>query len=121
MHALIIEDDYLIGHVLEDHLRELGFASFSFARSQDGAIAAAKDKHPDLITADVKLLPGDGVEAVRMICTGRKCAVVYVTGYAEDLEARVPNAIAVGKPVDPGKLKEAVTAALSRFKGGAGN
>ena len=39
MHALIIEDEYLIAHSLEDMLEPLGFTSFSFARSEDAARA----------------------------------------------------------------------------------
>ena len=41
MHALIIEDDYLIGRSLQDMLTDLGFTAFSFAKSEDAAILAA--------------------------------------------------------------------------------
>jgi len=57
MHAFIIEDDYLIGQALVDMLEELGFTAFSFARSEDAAVAGAQAQEIDLITADVRLLP----------------------------------------------------------------
>ncbi len=64
MHAFIIEDEYLIGQSLRDMLEQLGFTSFSFARSEDAAVMGATAQKIDLITADVRLLPGDGVRAV---------------------------------------------------------
>ena len=68
MHAYIIEDDYLISKSLQDMLEELGFTRFSFARSEDAAVLGANEPNIDLITADVRLLPGDGVKAVEAIC-----------------------------------------------------
>ena len=61
MHAFIIEDDYLIAQSLMDMLEPHGFDTFSFARSEDAAVMGANEQKIDLITADVRLLPGDGV------------------------------------------------------------
>ena len=113
MHALIIEDDYLIGQLVQEVLGELGFTSFSFARSEDGAVAASKDQVPNLITADVRLLPGDGVDAVMRICANRTIPVVFITGYADDLEGRVAGAVIVAKPIKEDELRAAVKAALA--------
>ena len=113
MHALIIEDDYLISRALEDVLGTLGFHSFSFARSEDAAIAAVRDRMPDLITADLRLLPGDGVAAVEVILQKRNVPVIFVTGYAADLEERVPAAVVVNKPIKEQELASAVKRALA--------
>jgi CheY-like chemotaxis protein len=67
LHAFIIEDDYLISQTIQDLLGPLGFSRFSFARSEDTAIAGATGEKFDLITADSRLLPGDGVRAVETI------------------------------------------------------
>jgi DNA-binding NtrC family response regulator len=112
MHAFIIEDDYLIGQALQDMLEPLGFTSFSFARSEDAAVLGANSQIIDLITADVRLLPGDGVKAVEAICDRRKIPVVYITGYAEELLDRVPDAVVTQKPVKPEALARAVRRAL---------
>ena len=112
MHALIIEDDYLISRALEDVLGTLGFHSFSFARSEDAAIAAVRDRMPDLITADLRLLPGNGVAAVEAILVKRPVPVIFVTGYAADLEDRMPSAVVVNKPVKEAELAAAVKRAL---------
>ena len=115
MHAFIIEDDYLIGQSLRDMLEGLGFTRFSFARSEDAAVLGAGDREIDLITADVRLLPGDGYDAVEKIRGTRDIPVIYITGYAEELEDRAPGAIIIQKPVEPAALAEAVGEVFSRY------
>lgn len=112
MHAFIIEDDYLIGQSLQDMLEPLGFTRFSFARSEDAAVFGADSADIDLITADVRLLPGDGVRAVEAISTKRQIPVIFVTGYAEELQERLPTATVVEKPIDNDKLAAAVRRVL---------
>ena len=116
MHALIIEDDYLIGQSLQDMLEPLGFTRFSFARSEDAAVFGANANDIDLITADVRLLPGDGVKAVEAICAKRHIPVVFVTGYAEELQDRSPDATVIQKPIDAKELAAAVKQVLSKHK-----
>ena len=108
MHALIIEDDYLIGQALRDMLERFGFNKFSFARSEDAAVMGANQPDIDLITADVRLLPGDGVNAVEAICTHRELPVLFITGYREELEERKPGATVLQKPVKEQELREAM-------------
>ena len=108
MHAYIIEDEYLIARSLQDMLEDLGFTKFSFARSEDAAILGAHQPDIDLITADVRLLPGDGVTAVEAICSERNIPVLFITAYREELEERKPDAVVLQKPVKPEALTEAV-------------
>jgi len=114
MHAFIIEDNYLIAQSFRDMLESLGFTSFSFARSEDAAVAGANEQRIDLITADVRLLPGDGVAAVRAICARRAIPVIFITGYKEELSDRVPGAEAIQKPVNEEELAGAVRRILSQ-------
>jgi DNA-binding response OmpR family regulator len=107
VHAFIIEDDYLISQSLQDMLERLGYDRFSFARSEDAAVLGA-DRHIDLITADVRLLPGDGLDAVRAICATRRIPVVFVTGYADELIDRDPDAVVIQKPVNEDELRAAI-------------
>ncbi len=72
MHALIIEDDDLIAMTIEAVLRDCGFTSFTVAVSLDEAVAAATGRCPDLITADVELKPGSGIDAVQTICSSKR-------------------------------------------------
>lgn len=113
MHAFIIEDDYLIARSLQDMLEELGFTAFSFARSEDAAVLGAGDRTIDLITADVRLLPGDGLSAVRTISAERQIPVVFITAYAEELRDRSPDATVIQKPIKRPELAEAVQQVLA--------
>lgn len=118
MHAFIIEDDYLISQSLQDLLTPLGFSRFSFARSEDAAIAGANGESFDLIIADARLLPGDGVRAVEAICATRNIPVVFVTGFPDDVAERLPDrlsdAAVIKKPVQTDELAKAVKAVLAR-------
>jgi DNA-binding response OmpR family regulator len=114
MHAFIIEDDYLIAQSLQDMLENLGFKTFSFARSEDAAVFGASAQKIDLITADVRLLPGDGVRAVESISTKREIPVIFVTGYAEELQDRLPDATVVQKPINDDELASAVRRVLKK-------
>lgn len=114
MHAFIIEDDYLIGQALRDMLERLGFTTFSFARSEDAAVLGAGAQQIDLITADVRLLPGDGLNAVEAICSKRDIPVVFITGYADELRDRSPDATVIQKPINEVELATAVRQAVSK-------
>lgn len=114
MHAFIIEDDYLIGQSLQDMLEQLGFNSFSHARSEDAAILGARDQNINLLVADVRLKPGDGLAAVEAICRKRHIPVIFTTGYVEELKARAPAVTIVQKPVTLDALARAVQHALRR-------
>ena len=113
MHAFIIEDDYLIGQSLRDLLEEIGFTKFSFARSEDAAVMGAVEQNIDLITADVRLVPGDGLLAVEKICAKRDSPVLFITGYADELRERAPEAIVVQKPIKRDELMSAVGSLFS--------
>jgi DNA-binding response OmpR family regulator len=117
VHAYIIEDEYLIAKSLQDMLEDLGFTKFSFARSEDAAVVGANQPDLDLITADVRLLPGDGVTALEKICGDRNIPVLFITGYREELEERKPDAVVLQKPVKQDEVAKAVRRLWSR--GGA--
>jgi DNA-binding response OmpR family regulator len=118
VHAFIIEDDYLISRAIEDILSGLGFSRFSFARSEDTAVAGATGESFDLITADARLLPGDGVTAVETICATRSIPVIFITGYADEIRDRLTGlmseATIVTKPINEEELAAAVRKVLGQ-------
>ncbi len=111
MHALIIEQDYWIILMIEDVLRELGFTSFDSAASVEVAILSADRNCPDLITADLRLDTGTGVEAVRRICSEAPVPVVFITATPWELEAHEKERVIVPKPFDSAGLKAGVAKA----------
>jgi DNA-binding response OmpR family regulator len=118
VHAFIIEDDELISQSIQDMLSDLGFAQFSFARSEEAAISGASGREFDLITADSRLLPGDGVKAVEVICKYRKIPVIFVTGYSDELKDRLGSRFndpaIVTKPIQQDELAAAVHKVLGK-------
>lgn len=108
MHALIIEDETLTSQFIEDQLRELGFDSFAFAIDEEEAVVQALIVCPDLITSDVQLSKGCGIDAVQRICAGKRIPVLYITGMAVMVRERCPWAVVIQKPFGMTDLRAGV-------------
>jgi DNA-binding response OmpR family regulator len=113
MHALIIEDEVMIAAAIEYVLRQCGFDTFDVAPSSWSAIAAANVRRPDLITADVQLKPGCGIETVHEICGHPPIPVIYITGSAAEVHRRLSNQTILKKPFTEQTLTYAVAASLA--------
>ena len=120
MHALIIEDESLIAMAIEEVLRGCGFTSFDVAISVDEAVAAAKRHCPDLITADVKLRPGCGIEAVQSICSDMPLPVLFVTGSPAEVRMRMPQHALIEKPFSADHIVAAIKLTLESGDSGCG-
>ena len=106
-HALVIEDDMIIALEVEDLLHELGYQSCDIAHSPAEALACAQRRKPQLITADVRIIDGTGIDAVRAICVELgHIPVVYITGNIEMLAGEQAPTV-VEKPIRPGALAQA--------------
>jgi CheY-like chemotaxis protein len=108
MHALIIEDEFFTAQLIEDCLRDLGFTSFGFAMDEQEAIFEASRRCPDLITSDVQLAAGCGIDAVQRICGEQPIPVLYITGSAGQVRERCPLASIVEKPFGIADLSNGV-------------
>ena len=115
MHALIIEDNFLIATLIEEELRDLGYSSCKLCDSEEQAIASAVEQCPDLITADDKIV-GSGVEAVRAICADRVVPVVFIVGSPQELKSPVPYSAMIAKPFGGRSVRQAVVEALKLAK-----
>ncbi len=120
MHALIIEDEFLVAMSIEDSLGALGFTSFETAGTELSAITAAQGQLPDLITADVRLAHGSGIAAIEAILQECSVPVVFITGNVEVVQERMPDAIVVQKPFHDETLRSAIAAARGRIELPAG-
>jgi CheY-like chemotaxis protein len=107
-HVLIIEDEPLIAMLMQALLEDEGATSFSFADTQDGALAAALANPPALITSDVKLTAGTGPRAVSAIheVLG-DIPVIFVTGTPEDCHPCNPPGRILQKPLDKAEFAAA--------------
>jgi DNA-binding response OmpR family regulator len=114
MHALIIEDDERIAIAIEEILRGCGFTSFHFAVSLAEAVAAARERCPCLITADVELRPGSGIDAVQTICSDSTIPVIFITGRTEDARSQMPQHAVLSKPFRVSDVEAAVREAMGQ-------
>lgn len=116
MHALIIEDEPFIAMSIEEILRSCGFTSFDLTTSVEDAVAAAERTCPDLITADVDLRPGSGIDAVNEICSGPIIPVIFITGSPAEVKSRVKQHHMIEKPFTASAVVSAVETALAGRK-----
>jgi two-component system response regulator BaeR len=108
MHALIIEDDDLIAVAIEEMLRKCAFTSFDVAVSFDEAVSAARKRCPRLITADVELKPGSGLDAVQTICSQSPIPVIFITARVDVARSRMPEHPVLSKPFRTSEVEAAV-------------
>jgi two-component system, response regulator PdtaR len=115
LHALIVEDELLTGLGLQSMLQPLGFASFAFASTQFQALEQARLRRPDLVTLDLTLLDGYGLDAAKAIRNEiGPVPMMFVTGDPSRAE-RLDATAVLAKPVTPGMLANAV----ARLQGAA--
>jgi two-component system, response regulator PdtaR len=111
VHALIIEDEFLIALALEDMLSELGFLSFDWAATEDEAIAAVRRRRPDLITADIHLRVGNGISAIEAIRSDEPgIPTVFITAN-DSLVAQMKGTTVLSKPIRLADLARAIASA----------
>ena len=106
-HALIIEDEMLIALEVESLLHDFGFESCDIVDNPKDAVKSAMAHRPDLVTADLRIVGGTGVEAVTAI-TEQLGPVphIYVTGNADMLTGATAAPV-VDKPLSRRALAEA--------------
>ena len=114
MHALVIEDNFLIATQIEDGLSVLGYETFDLVDTESAAIDATRIRCPDLITADDRLASGTGLAAVHAICAEQVIPVVFILGSALTPAHMLPYASVIGKPFGGLCLRDAVGQAIVR-------
>lgn len=109
-HALIIEDEMLIALEVESLLHDFGFDSCDIADNPADALRMALEHRPDLVTADLRIVGGTGIEAMDAILAELgPIPHVYVTGNADMLRGRSAAPV-VDKPL----TRRALAAACER-------
>ncbi|MEW9856532.1 response regulator [Novosphingobium sp. M1R2S20] len=110
-HALIIEDEAVIAFHIGDLVEQAGAKSISYAQTELEAVSAAMDRKPDIIVSDVKLLTGNGPDAVTSIRRrlGR-VPTIFITGNAEALHGYDYDGL-MDKPFEEDRFR----ATIARF------
>jgi CheY-like chemotaxis protein len=113
LRVLVIEDDALIAMMLAEQLADLGHDVCATAATEGEAVMAAAHYRPDLMIVDAGLRLGSGVSAVEEICRTGPLAHVFISGDAERVRRRRPNAVVVRKPFRQAELARAIEIAVT--------
>lgn len=114
-HVLIIEDEPLVAALVRDLLEDEGATSFSFADTQERAVAAALADPPALITSDVKLTVGTGPLAVSAIHAELGfIPVIFITGTPSECHPCNPPGRILLKPINQAEFAAAVHEMVAR-------
>jgi DNA-directed RNA polymerase specialized sigma24 family protein len=113
--VLVIEDEPLIAMDLQKIVTSLGHSVYAVARTRSEAVAAAKNKRPGLVLADIRLADeSSGIDAVNEILGSTDAPVVFVTAYPERLLTgeRPEPAFLITKPYSTDSIKAVISQAL---------
>jgi DNA-binding response OmpR family regulator len=100
--ALIVEDEFLIAHALEETMHELGFAHCDIAPDGRKAQSLSMSDAPDIALVDVCLEGGrEGIEVARWLREMLDVPVVFITAYSDKATVERINEVVPGAPVLP--------------------
>ena len=103
---LVVEDEALVGIMIQECLTEFGFQIVGPVCTASDALQAAKDGNFDAAILDINL--GDGmVYQVAEILVRRQVPFVFVTGYdADSVDSRFREIPVLQKPVEREMLQK---------------
>jgi CheY-like chemotaxis protein len=113
LRVLVIEDNALIALLLSELLAGMGHDVCATAATESEAVVAATRYRPDLMIVDAGLGRGSGVSAVEEILRTGPLAHIFISGDAETVRVRKPDAVVVRKPFRETELARAIDMALA--------
>jgi CheY-like chemotaxis protein len=117
LRVLVAEDDAIIALLFEELLAGMGHEVCATVATEREAVIAAADYKPDLMIVDAGLGQGSGISAVEAILRTRAIAVVFISGDAERVRLRQPDAVVVRKPFRQAELVRAIEVAVAAVVG----
>ena len=118
--VLIVDDDKTTREGLAEFLEEAGYEAVAVGTFED-ATRVLRTSPPDLLIADVRLGPFNGLQLV--ISSPQPIPAIIITGFADPVlesDARRRGADYVLKPVSPSRLLDLVAEKLSAARPGFG-
>ena len=112
--VLIVDDDKTTREGLAEFLEEAGYEAVAVGTFED-ATRVLRTSPPDLLIADVRLGPFNGLQLV--ISSPQPIPAIIITGFADpvlEADARRRGADYVLKPVSPARLLDLVAQKLDR-------
>jgi DNA-directed RNA polymerase specialized sigma24 family protein/CheY-like chemotaxis protein len=121
--VLIIEDESIIAMHIKQIVESLGHTVVGVVRTHSEAVAAAKDKKPELVLADISLADGSsGIDAVKDILAEQDVPVIFITAFPERLltGSRPEPTYLITKPFEPETVMATIGQALLLHRGSDG-
>jgi PAS domain S-box-containing protein len=118
--VLVVEDDPIVAHVLQQQLLKFGYEVFGTAASGEQALRQIESAQPDIILMDIRLEGQiDGIETATRILRGHPIPVVYLTSSAsEETLERARDTKPYGyliKPFNDRELHATIQMAVQRY------
>jgi DNA-binding response OmpR family regulator len=118
--VLIVDDDKTTREGLAEFLEEAGYEAVAVGTFED-ATRVLRTAPPDLLIADVRLGPYNGLQLV--ISTPKPIPAIIITGFADpvlEADAHRRGADYVLKPVSPARLLDLIAQKLAAARPGFG-
>ena len=117
--VLIVEDDFLVGEMIEGALEDLGYTVAGKATSGQQAIELVQSLTPSIILMDIEMPDMDGLEASQHIYKTYPTPIVVLTAYNTANLAKKASQAGVGayllKPPNAQEMERAILIAMARF------
>ena len=113
LRIMVVEDDMLIGMLLGEMLEAMGHEICAIERTEDDAVRAADQFHPDLMIVDAWLEDGSGISAVAKILRNKLIPHLFLTGDVSRMLAIRPDAVVIQKPFRETDLALGIDRALA--------
>jgi DNA-directed RNA polymerase specialized sigma24 family protein len=113
--VLIIEDESIIAMHIKQIVEALGHTVVGIVRTHAEAVAAAREKRPELVLADISLADGSsGIDAVKDILAEQDVPVIFITAFPERLltGSRPEPTYLITKPFEPETVVATIGQAL---------
>jgi AmiR/NasT family two-component response regulator len=118
--VLVVEDDSLVGQMIQGLLEELGYNLVGKALASCQAVEMTQRLQPDVILMDIGMADVDGIQTTRQIQASHPTPVVVLTAYETPELVEQATLAGIGaylvKPPRAREVERAIIVAMARFK-----
>jgi adenylate cyclase len=119
--VLIVEDESIVAHDVQQTLADLGYDAFAIAASAEEALARATERRPDVALVDIRIKGRlDGIRTAQLLQERLAVPIIYLTAHADEAtleraKQTRPDGYLL-KPVKSAALRSAIEIALHKHE-----